>query len=116
MSGGPSGQPVRPLGQISRLCGTVNLPNERLLDYNSTYGPDEMKCTRLSTSPGTISSVFAGGAVDEPAAEGGENIVRGAFLAILGGANIVCWGVGTEGKRAWCCLASDRTLSRNVVQ
>ena len=71
-----------------------------------------MKCTRVSTSLGIVSSAFAAGAVDEPAAGGGENTVRGEFLVVLGGADMVCWGAGTEGDSELCCLASDRTLSR----
>ena len=75
-----------------------------------------MKRTRVSTSPGTVSSAFATGAVDEPANEGGGNIVPGAFLVVLGGADIGCWEAGAEGKRERCCLAGDRPLSRKVVE
>ena len=61
-----------------------------------------MRRTRVSTSLGTVASAFAAGAVDEAAAGGGKNIVPSAFLVVLGGADIACWGAGTEGKRGLC--------------
>ena len=43
-----------------------------------------MKRTCLCTYP--FASAFAAGAVDEPATEGGEDIVPDTFLTLLGGA------------------------------
>ena len=76
-----------------------------------------MRRTYVSTSPGIVASAFAAGAVDEPAAGGGENVVPSAFLVVLGGADMVCWGAGTEVKVS-CVVwrASDRMLSRKAVQ
>ena len=58
------------------------------------------------------SSAFAVGAVDEPAAKGGENTVPSAFFFVPGGVDTICLGAGIEGESEWCRLASDRTLSR----
>ena len=41
-----------------------------------------------------------GSDVGEPAAEGGEDIVCNAFFTVLGGADLVCLGAGTEGKES----------------
>ena len=46
-------------------------------------------------------------AVGEPAAEAGDDIMPNTFFTLLGGADIVCLGAGTEGKE-WHCLASNR--------
>ena len=50
--------------------------------------------------PSEISSASVTGAVNEPATEGGEDIVPGTLLTLLGGSNKQCWGVGREHKQS----------------
>ena len=59
--------------------------------------------------------MFAAGAADEPAAEGGVDIAPSTFFAFLGGTDMVCCGVEewSEANKA-TLLGSQRTRSRRA--